>query len=345
VTIHDVALIAGVSTGTASKALSGRGQLRDETRERVQAAAQQLGFRPNDLARSLIRGRTFTVGLLTSDSFGRFGIPVMQGVEDALGAGSIAVYLCDARGDRVRERHYVDSLLSRRVDGIIVSGRRADPRPPLGVDPSVPVVYAYSQSTSPEDLAVVPDDVHGGRLAMEHLVRAGRRRLAHVTGPARFEAVQLRFDGARLAAEEAGLPLSGGRVLTGAWSEAWGREAAGLLLAESPDVDAVFCGNDQIARGVADALRERGVRVPDDVAIVGYDNWEILAAATRPPLTSVDQRLEDVGRTAARLLLARIDGEREAGVRRLPCSLVVRESSGFRSLREHAGQHAGEAGS
>lgn len=334
-TIHDVALLAGVSTGTASKALNGRGQLRDETRERVQAAAQQLGFRPNDLAKSLIRGRTFTVGLLTSDSFGRFGIPVMQGIEDALGAGSIAVYLCDARGDRVRERHYVDSLLSRRVDGIIVSGRRADPRPPLGVPPSVPVVYAYAQSTSPDDLAIVPDDVHGGRLATEHLARAGRRRLAHVTGPARFEAVQLRFDGARRAVEEAGLELPSKRVLTGAWSEAWGREAAGLLLAEHRDVDAIFCGNDQIARGVADALREAGVQVPDDVAIVGYDNWEILAAATRPPLTSVDQGLEGVGRTAARLLLARIEGERENGVLRLPCSLVVRESSGFSSLREH----------
>jgi LacI family transcriptional regulator len=334
VTIHDVAFLAGVSVGTASKALNGRGQLRDATRERVQSAAQQLGFRPNDLARSLTRGRTFTVGLLTSDSFGRFSIPVMQGVEDALGAGSIAVYLCDARGDRIRERHYLDSLLSRRVDGIIVSGRRADPRPPLGDGIPMPVVYAYSQSTSPDDLAVVPDDVHGGRLAAEHLVRAGRRRFAHVTGPARFEAARLRLAGARLAVEEAGIELPNRRVLTGAWSEAWGREAADLLLADAPDVDAVFCGNDQIARGVADALRERGVRVPDDVAIVGYDNWEVLAAATRPPLTSVDMGLEGLGRTAAHLLLARIDGARETGVRRLPCSLVVRESSGFSSLRE-----------
>ncbi len=323
-----------MSVGTVSKALNGRGQLRVETRERVQTAALQLGFRPNDLAKSLIRGRTYTVGLLTSDSFGRFSIPVMQGIEDALGAGSIAVYLCDARGDRVRERHYLDSLLSRRVDGIIVSGRRADPRPPLGVGVPVPVVYAYSQSTSPDDLAVVPDDAHGGMLAVEHLARAGRRRLAHVTGPARFEAVRLRLDGARGAAAEAGLDLPNERVLTGAWSEAWGREAAGLLLAEHPDVDAVFCGNDQIGRGVADALRERGVRVPDDVAIVGYDNWEILAAATLPPLTSVDMGLEGLGQTAAHLLLARIDGERETGVRRLPCSLVVRASSGPVSLRE-----------
>lgn len=320
--------------GTVSKALNGRGQLRDETRERVQSVALQLGFRPNDLAKSLTRGRTFTVGLLTSDSFGRFSIPVTQGIEDALGAGSIAVYLCDARGDRVRERHYLDNLLSRRVDGIIVSGRRADPRPPLGAGVPVPVVYAYSQSTSPDDLAVVPDDAHGGRLAAEHLVRAGRRSLAHVTGPARFEAVRLRLEGARQAAREAGLDLPPERVLTGAWSEAWGREAAALLLSESPGVDAITCGNDLIARGVADALRERGVRVPDDVAIVGYDNWEILAAATRPPLTSVDMGLEGLGRTAAHLLLARIDGDRETGVRRLPCSLVVRESSGVVSLRE-----------
>src|SRR5262249_49081888 len=155
-----------------------------------------------------------------------------QGIEDALGAGSIAVYLCDARGDRVRERHYVDNLLSRRVDGIIVSGRRADPRPPLGAGIPVPVVYAYSQSTSADDLGVVPAEAHGGRLAAEHLLRAGRRRLAHVTGPSRFEAVRLRLEGARQAAAEAGLELPDERVLTGAWSEAWGREAAGVLLAE-----------------------------------------------------------------------------------------------------------------
>jgi len=150
-TIADVAALAEVSVGTASKALNGRGQLRPETRERVLAAADRLGFHPNELARGLLAGRSFTVGLITTDSFGRFSIPVMLGVEDALGAGRISVFLCDGRGDPIREQHYIRTLLARRVDGIVITGRRADPRPPIAADLPVPVVYAMTQSTDPND--------------------------------------------------------------------------------------------------------------------------------------------------------------------------------------------------
>jgi LacI family transcriptional regulator len=228
----------------------------------------------------------------------------------------------------VRERHYVDALLARRVDGIIVSGRRSDPRPPLadGALP-VPVVYAFAESTAPRDVSVVPDDRQGGHLAVEHLVAGGRRRLAHLTGPERFAQVRLRYQGARSAAAAAGLELPANRLLFGPWSEAWGYEAASRLLARDPQVDAIFCGNDLIGRGAADGLRDRGVRVPDDVALVGYDNWEILSAGTRPPLTSVDMGLEGLGRKAAELLLSLIEGEPVTGVQRLRCRLVVRASS------------------
>ncbi|HET9142031.1 LacI family DNA-binding transcriptional regulator, partial [Actinophytocola sp.] len=142
VTVNDVAALAGVSPGTVSKALNGRGQLRSETRRRVVAAAEELGFQANLLARNLLEGRTYTVGVLTTDSFGRFTIPVMLGAEDALGAGQISVLLCDGRGDRIREQHYLRTLLARRVDGIIVTGRTYDPRPSLGPGLPVPVVYA-----------------------------------------------------------------------------------------------------------------------------------------------------------------------------------------------------------
>jgi LacI family transcriptional regulator len=135
------------------------------------------------------------------------------------------------------------------------------------------------------------------------------------------------LEGARSAAAELGVELPANRVLFGSWSEAWGYEAAARLLAQDPDVDAIFCGNDLIGRGVADALRDRGVRVPDDVALVGYDNWEILSAGTRPPLTSVDMGLEGLGGKAAQLLLDLIEGEPVSGVQRLPCRLVVRASS------------------
>jgi LacI family transcriptional regulator len=328
-TVSDVARRAGVSRGTVSKALNDTGQLSPETRQRVQAAAAELGFEPNPQARSLTSGRTFTVGLLTSDSIGRFSIPMLQGIEDALGADSIRVLLCDARGDTERERKYVRTLLTQRVDGIIVTAKKTDVRPSIGSLP-VPVVYAYAQSDQPQDRAVLPDDVEAGRLAAGHLVAAGRRRVAYVTGPAAALAVRRREDGARTALEQAGLGLPASAVRYGEWSEEWGREAAAALTAAgvgAGGIDAVFCGSDQIGRGVADGLRDLGVKVPDDVALVGVDNWRPMAASCRPPLTTVDLRLEEIGRVAATELLARIAGGTASGVRLLPGALIVRESS------------------
>ena len=130
-TINDVAALAGVSISTVSKAVNGRSGLSQETRDRVLAAASQLGFQPSPIARGLLVSRSYTVGLITSDSFGRFTIPVMLGAEDALGRGQMSVLLCDGRGDSIREDHYVRTLLSRKVDGIIVTGRRTDERRPL----------------------------------------------------------------------------------------------------------------------------------------------------------------------------------------------------------------------
>ena len=132
VTIRDVAAEAGVSIGTASKALNGQGKLRTETRERVAEAAERLGFAPNTLAQALLAGRSFTVGLITTDSFGRFSIPVMLGAEDALGTGQVSVFMCDTRDDPERERRYVEMLAGRRVDGLIVTGRRVEPQTPGG---------------------------------------------------------------------------------------------------------------------------------------------------------------------------------------------------------------------
>ncbi|HZC39861.1 MAG TPA: LacI family DNA-binding transcriptional regulator [Streptosporangiaceae bacterium] len=326
-TIRDVARLAGVSLGTASKALNGRGGLRPTTIERVRQAALQLGYQPNALARGLLAGRSLTVGLITTDSFGRFSIPVMQGAEDALGQGRISVFLCESRDDRIRERHYLSTLLERRVDGIIVTGRRQDPREPIGQDLPVPVVYAMASSTGPADLSLVPDDEEGGALAVRHLLSTGRVSIGHVTGPQRFTAARLRARGAQAALAAAGLELAGGEPLYGEWSEEWGRQAADVLLRSVPGLDAVFCGNDQLARGVADAVREAGRRVPEDVALVGFDNWEVIAASCRPPLTTVDMNLQELGRVAGERLLAAIEGRPSSGLQLLPCSLVLRESS------------------
>ena len=320
--------MAGVSIGTASKALNGQGKLRAETRDRVAAAARELGFAPNVLARGLLAGRTYTVGVITTDSFGRFSIPVMLGAEDALGVGQISVFMCDTRDDPDRERRYLDMLLGRQVDGLIVAGRRIEPRPSIGVGLGVPVVYAMTQSLDGDEPAILPDDIGGGRIAAEHLIAQGRSRFGHITGPERFLCARKRARGFCDAITAAGLTgFSANDVLYGEWSESWGRQAANLLLRANPDVDAIFCGSDQIARGVSDSLRLIGCRVPDDIALVGYDNWNPMALGADPPLTSVDMCLEDVGRVAAEHLLAAFNGEPTYGVHSVPCRLVVRGSS------------------
>ena len=264
-TIHDVARRAKVSIGTVSKALNDKGRLRKETRERIIAAAKAIDYRPNDLAQSLHRARSMTVGILSTDSFGRFSFPIVAAIERRLFDHGVAVFMCNATDDPSRERRHIDQLLGKRVDGLVVTARRVDRRKPI----------------EPE--------VHG-------------------------------------------LPAQ--PSLSGRWSEAWGREAAQMLFARRRGApDALFCGNDPIARGAIEALREMGLEAPADVAVVGFDNWDVMAEATRPPLTSVDMNLETLGREAGAALLEMMAGRRFIGVRRLPCSLVVRGSCGAIPLK------------
>jgi LacI family transcriptional regulator len=334
ITIRDVARLANVSVGTVSKALNHNGVLRQETRDRVIALAREIGFRPNDLAQSLHRGKTFTVGLISNDSFGRFTMPIMEGLEECLTDRRIGVFMANATDDPAREAQHVEQLLSKRVDGIVVTARRADQRAPLTVKTgNVPVIYVFSRVDDPDACALLPDDEGGAMLAVEHLVKLGRKRIAHISGPERFEAVRLRHAGYRKALAQAGLGASE-TFLPGVWSEAWGREAVARLFQKSRGApDAIFCGNDQIGRGAADALREMGIDVPGKVAIVGFDNWEIMSAATRPALTSVDLNLKDLGREAGVRMIDMIGGAHLKGVHRLPCTLVVRDSCGANRQR------------
>jgi LacI family transcriptional regulator len=326
-TLKDVAALAGVSIATVSKALNGREHVRAETRARVEQAAEKLHFSPNTLAQGLLKGRTGTVGLLTSDLEGRFSIPVMMGAEDAFGAGSTSVLLCDARGDAIREQHHLRTLLSRRIDGLIVVGDTTNPRESLGQGIPVPVVYAYAPSSDPKDVSVVSDNVGAGRLAAEHLIDCGRSRVAYISGDVEYTAARDRVRGAIAALGAAGLELLGGEAVYGAWSEGWGRGATRTMLTRFPELDAVLCGSDQIARGVLDALREAGRDVPGDIAVMGHDNWEQIAANSRPPLSTIDMNLEELGKIAANLLVDAIELGSQPGVRSVACRLVTRGST------------------
>lgn len=327
-TIRDVARIANVSIGTASKALNAGGRLRQETRDKVLRVAREIGYRPNDLAQSLHRAKSRTIGIISNDSFGRFTFPIVEALEERLAEEGIAVFMCNATDDPERERQHLDQLLRKRVDGLVVTARRADKRPPIGLlAHGLPVIYVFSQADDPIALSLLPDDEGGAALAVTHLAESGCKRIAHITGPEHFEAVRLRHNGYRSALTAAGLPEIEGLYLSGVWSEAWGREAAARLFSGAEAPDAIFCGNDQIARGACDTLREMDLAVPADVAIVGFDNWDVMALASRPPLTSIDMNLKALGREAGDSLIEMIGGKKLSGVLRRPCSLVVRESS------------------
>jgi LacI family transcriptional regulator len=327
VTLRDVARAAGVSVATASKALNGKTDVRAETRQRVQAAAASLAFTPNSLAQAMLAGQSGTVGLLTNDLEGRFSIPILMGAENAFGAGRMSVFLCDAREDPIRESYHLKALLGRRVDGLIVVGSRTDPRPTVGHDLPVPVVYAYAPSLDDDDCSLVPDNVNAGAIAVQHLLSVGRRRIAHISGEVSYAAATDRAEGAARVLAEAGLSLVGEHVRYGSWTEAWGRAATAALLHSEPDVDAIVCGSDQIARGALDVLHDRGIAVPSRVAVIGFDNWEPFVTGSRPRLTSVDMNFETLGRTAAQRLVEAIRGEQRHGVEALPCRLVIREST------------------
>ncbi|HEY0238206.1 MAG TPA: LacI family DNA-binding transcriptional regulator [Friedmanniella sp.] len=328
-TLADVARLAGVSKGTASKALNEKHHVHPQTRGRVLAAAEQLAFRPNVLARELTSGRSRTVGVLTNDLEGRFVLPVLAGAEDALGAGELSVLLCDARGDSIRERHHLQTLLDRRIEGlIVVGGARTEPRPSLGLDLPVPIVYVYAPSASPEDLSLTADDPMGGRLAAEHLWELGRRKVAYLPGDSTYLATGEREEGARAALRERGAELVVLHSVNADWTERWGRAATARLLQEHPEVDALIAASDGLGRAALDVLRDLGRRVPDEIAVMSFDNWSAVVTHTRPELTSIDLGLEDLGRTAARRLFAAISGgELGAGHQRLPVRLVVRGST------------------
>ncbi|GGH27833.1 LacI family transcriptional regulator [Alsobacter metallidurans] len=326
VTIYDVADAAKVSAATASKALNGSGRMTAETRDRIKRIALELGFRPNSLARSLTRKRSFTVGLLTNDTYGRFTLPVMAGISEGLIDHGVSVFLCTVEDNPELARIHVDAMLDKQIDGIIATGKRIDK--PLPVDLSeLPVPVVYALNTGPQNgVTFVPDDRQGAREAVQHLLSQGRSRIAHVTGPREFGTVRERASACSQVLEHA--PQA--RLLDtlfGSWSERWGHEAVAQLWSRAETPDGVFCGNDQIARGVIDALRERGVDVPRDVSVVGFDNWEIVAKETRPPLTTIDMNLKELGRQAGLALVRMVNREEVVrGVTKLPCSLIVRSS-------------------
>ena len=332
VTLTEVAQRAGVSLTTASKAINGRAKISPATRERVLAVARELDYAPNPLARGLHSGQSGTVGLVlvSADTY-RFAVPLILGVEAELAEIDLSLILTDAHGDIGRVDELARTLARRRVDGLVVVGDNNAPTPTLGAHPALPVVYTHGPTVRPEDHAHAPDDRGGIALAVDHLVAAGRTRLAHVAGPAGTRAADERAAGFTVALARHGL-TSAAPTTFGPWSQRRGRAAVAALLAAHPETDGIVCGSDQLATGALAAVEATGRRVPDDVAVTGYDNQPLLADESDPPLTSVDLDLEALGAATARRLDALLSGTSSGpppapGLHLQPARLVVRAST------------------
>jgi LacI family transcriptional regulator len=328
VRLIDLARASGVSIATASQVMNGSGRVAPATRQRVLETAQRLDYRPNALARSVASGRSNTVGILAENASGAFCMPVLVGANRALSEVELASTLFDAAHDRRRRRDHVRQLQARHVDGVLVIGEGTDFRSTsVTHEFPGPVVYALSRSDDPDDICVLPDDAHAGRLAAEHLAERGRTRLVHVTAQSHLDSVRDRERGLRsgLAGTAAQLIAP---PLHGEFSREWGFQAARRLLDDGVDFDAVFAGNDEIAVGLAAALLSAGRRIPDDVAIVGVDNSESQTGRSDNYLTSIDPRFDAVGTAAIAAVAAMLDGsETPRGPIVVPGALAVGRST------------------
>jgi LacI family transcriptional regulator len=331
--IKAVAARADVSVGTVSNVLNRPDRVRPATRARVEAAMLDLGFVRNESARQLRAGSSRIIAYVFLDAGNPFFSDVARGAEDAGRENSLALVMCNSNGDAVREDEYLGLLLEQRVHGVLITAIDYE-SPRLGSLPSlgVPVVFVDRQPTGTQEwCSVGVDDVHGGDVAVTHLLEQGHRRVAFVGGPPSIPQVAARHAGALRALSSAGRPPGDLVVLeTEALTVSSGREAGqrlvGLPVRQRPT--AVFCANDLLALGMLQQLIQQGVSVPEDIAIVGYDDIDFASAAA-VPLTSVRQPRQLLGRTATELLLgeaARLPGHVHQQIQFTP-ELVVRESS------------------
>jgi len=327
-TLTEVAQLAGVSLTTASKAVNGRARVSEVTRQRVLRAARELSYAPNLVARSLASGRSSTIGVLIRDpSVHRIAMPIVIGAESMLEQRQLSAIITDARGVDDRLADLAAMLRRRNVDGLLIVGDNQGQTPSITAAAKIPSVYVHSRTTNPRDVVHLVDDFAGAVAIINHLVEVGRARITHITGPEYSPAVQQRVLGVGHALDEHGLQLVGD-VRYGRWSQRWARQATREVLADAPDLDAIACGSDQIAAAVVETVIASGRKVPDDVAITGYDNWPVFAEETDPPLTTLDMNLEKLGAAAVNDLFAMINGARVGGgTRHHEGTLVVRGST------------------
>ncbi|GAB2965797.1 LacI family DNA-binding transcriptional regulator [Streptomyces pseudoechinosporeus] len=331
-TIKTVAARAGVGRTTVSRVINGSELVSEKARAAVLAAIAELNYVPNSVARGLVTNRTNSVALVIPESESRLGSEpyfsaVIRGVSTALAKTRTQLQLVLVR-DQAERDQLTDSVAERRVDGVLlVSVHEHDPLPGLLEDMGLPTVLAGRRSPDESLSHVHSDNAGGAATAVSHLLTRGRRTVATISGPLDMDVARSRLQGWREALEKAGHDDTDRLVASGDFTEEGGGAAMRSLLEQVPELDAVFVASDVMAAGALAELRRQGRGVPDDVAVVGFDD-SIIARHSNPPLSTVRQPVEEIGSMIAHILLEEIGNPEEP--RRhvtLPTELVVRESS------------------
>ncbi len=302
VSIKDVAKVAGVSHSTVSRALAGNPLVSERTRRRIERHAQKLGYTPNALARGLVTQRTCALGVIVTSIADPFVAEVVRGIDQVAGDNGYRVVLGISRNDPAREVNAVKELRESRVDAVIVASSRVGSLyGPHLQEIGVPIVLINSQHPGTFLHSVAVDDMLGAKLATQHLIAQGHRVIGHLRGPAGYRATKNRLAGYRKALREAALPFDPGLIQAGDGRVEGGAQAI-TFWEQTPAPTAIFCYNDMTAIGALHALKQRGIRVPQDVSLVGFDDIAF-AAYCDPPLTTIRQPMFEMGKRATQMAL------------------------------------------
>lgn len=326
VTLRDVAREAGVDVSTASRALNGRPGISRRMCERILAVAARLNYRPNLMARGLITGKSSTIGLLVSDIRNPYMAELARAADDAAHRAGYDIVLCNSDLDPAKQMRYFLSLLDKRVGGVIMNSVAAlSPQDRQRIASSrVPVVLLSRPPRGSGFSSVRCDNERGGYLAGAYLTGLGHTELAHLTSLVSHPNLQERWQGFARAAQTA----TGRRpiLLRGPHNFRGGFEMARRLLEKHPEVTAIFAANDAVAFGAACALHSAGVRIPDDISLIGFDGVET-AAVVHPPLTTVSQPIYEIGKAAVEIVIRQITGKESVAEHRIfDVQLIERES-------------------
>jgi LacI family transcriptional regulator len=333
-TIRDVAERAGVSTTTVSHVINGTRKVEPATAARVEAAIDELSYRPNALARSMRRGRTHTVGVVIPDIANPFFGDLARSFEDHMYEAGYSAIICNSDGDGAKEARYLEVLLSKQVDGLLLVAASQPPEGLLGLaQRGMPTIVVDRELDDPSVSQVLVANRHGGHLAAQHLLELGHRDIGVIAGPGGLGTSARRLEGFQAALDEAGLELPPRRVVRGDFRAASGRAAMDGWLHVGQPPTAVFAENDLMAIGALSAAHAAGVDVPGQISVVGFDGIAFGADVT-PPLTTVSQSIEDMAAAAIELLFERLrDKHARPRLVELPVALAVRGSSGPPPLR------------